>query len=92
MVWRASAFSGDGGTRGFQSREPGFWFGESQGALSPRLDYLFQSREPGFWFGENWPAPLKGRKLGFQSREPGFWFGESNRFSRMIATDGVSVP
>ena len=38
----------------FQSREPGFWFGEliSASALSRFRVSQFQSREPGFWFGE----------------------------------------
>ena len=64
----------------FQSREPGFWFGETTGCVFISTPpFVFQSREPGFWFGEfiNLRSPRRCKNL-FQSREPGFWFGETD--------------
>ena len=66
--------------RAFQSREPGFWFGERQRQKrDSRLRGMFQSREPGFWFGELEKSSNATSNREFQSREPGFWFGEDSR-------------
>ena len=93
MVWRAKASTPTNRFKTFQSREPGFWFGELECGGGSGTREEFQSREPGFWFGERGYVFGSRHRSQFQSREPGFWFGERwNSFLELVGGDGRFSP